>query len=390
MARYDAIVLGLGAMGSAAAFQLARRGARVLGIDRFEPPHALGSTHGDTRVTRLAIGEGEHLTPLVIRSHEIWREIERETGANLLTANGGLVISSDAPTSVTHVAGFFANTVAAARRFRIAHELLDAAAIRKRFPNFRVRDNEVGYFEPAAGFVRPEACVAAQLVLARRHGADIRTGERVMRFEESSSGVTVVTEKANHEADRLIVAAGPWLPEFLGGAQAGLFRIFRQVLFWFDIEEPAEQFAPDRFPIFIWELQGARQGIYGFPAIDGSRGGIKVATEEYAAVTTPDAVSRTVDPREISAMYDCYVAPNLSGVRPTCAKSAVCLYTVTPDFGFVIDWLPGSKRIVVASPCSGHGFKHSATVGEILAELVVDGRSRFELAPFAFQRFVAT
>jgi sarcosine oxidase len=168
-----------------------------------------------------------------------------------------------------------------------------------------------------------------------------------------------------------------------------VFRIFRQVLFWFDIEQPVQQFAPDRFPIFIWELQDADQGIYGFPAIDGSRGGMKLATEQYAAATTPDAVSREVDASETSTMYESYVAPNLSGVRPTCIKTAVCLYTVTPDFGFVIDWLPGSKRIVVASPCSGHGFKHSAAIGEILADLATQAASAFDLHPFGFGRFRA-
>jgi sarcosine oxidase len=142
--KYDAIVLGLGAMGSAAAHQLAKRGADVLGIDRYSPPHAFGSSHGGTRITRLAIGEGEYYTPLAMRAHEIWREIENETGANLLTTNGGLVISSDDKLSKTHVDGFFQNTVAAAKRFGITHELLDAAEIRRRYPQFRIGNEEYG------------------------------------------------------------------------------------------------------------------------------------------------------------------------------------------------------------------------------------------------------
>src|SRR5215469_2880184 len=166
MDRHDAIVLGLGAMGSAAAWQLAKRGARVLGLDQYAPPHANGSSHGDSRITRLAIGEGDHLTPLVLRAHEIWREIERETGARLLTTTGGLVISSPSRTSFTHVEGFFENTVAAAGKYSIAHAMLDASEIRERFPPFKVRDDEVGYLERDAGFLRPEACIAAQLALA--------------------------------------------------------------------------------------------------------------------------------------------------------------------------------------------------------------------------------
>jgi sarcosine oxidase len=177
MKRFHTVVLGLGAMGSAAVCQLAKRGHRVLGIDRFEPPHAYGSSHGDTRITRLAIGEGEHYTPLALRSHELWRELERETGESLLINCGELIISSAAKTSISHGERFFANTLAAARKHGIAHEILDAAAIRRRFPDFNVRDDEVGYFEREAGFLRPEACVHAQLALARQHGAKIRTGD---------------------------------------------------------------------------------------------------------------------------------------------------------------------------------------------------------------------
>lgn len=386
MSRYDAIVLGLGAMGSAATFQLARRGARVLGLDQYAPPHANGSSHGDTRITRLAIGEGDHLTPLVLRAHEIWREVEHETGATLLTSTGGLVISSPLRTSFTHVEGFFDNTVAAARKFGIAHEMLDAAAIRERFPPFKVRDDEVGYLERDAGFLRPEACIAAQLSLAQKRGAELRVNERVVGFEETSGGVQIETESSRYVADRLIITAGAWLPKLVP-ACARLLRVYRQVLYWFALDGSHEAFSPERFPVFIWELQETRQGIYGFPAIDGARGGLKIATESYGDPVSPDAVDRRVNDDEIAPMYSRYVAPQFAGIAPRCIKSAVCLYTVTPDFGFIIDWLPGSERVLIASACSGHGFKHSATIGEILAQLTVDGRSHFDVAPYRFARF---
>src|SRR5271168_955765 len=191
MAKYDAIVIGLGAMGSAALYQLAKRGVRVAGFDRFSPPHDQGSSHGDTRITRLAIGEGAHYTPLVKRSHAIWRAIEKETGADLLTQCGELIISSTARKSSIHVEGFFQNTVDAARKFGIAHELLDANQIRARFPQFNVRDDETGYFEPEAGFVRPEACIGAELFLAEKHGATIHRNEPVLSFAPSANGVSV-------------------------------------------------------------------------------------------------------------------------------------------------------------------------------------------------------
>jgi len=384
---YDVAILGLGAMGSAAALQLAKRGAKVIGFDRFDPPHAYGSSHGDTRVTRLAIGEGDHLTPLVMRSHQLWREIERETGASLLSEVGGLIISSATNAAQTHVEGFFGKTVAAAKEFGIAHELLDAQQIRARWPQFNVQDDEFGYFEPTAGFVRPEACVRVQLALAKEHGAEIHTNEKALRFAPSSDCVTVTTDKGRYTANKLILAAGPWLPEVLGETHAPLFKVYRQTQFWFAVEDVAP-FLPERFPIFVWELKDSTRGIYGFPAIDGLDGGIKVASEEFNATTTPDSVARDVSQDEIAAVY-ALIAPHLSGVGPRCLRASTCLYTVTPDFGFIIDRHPDSDRILIASPCSGHGFKHSPAIGEALADLPLDRPPRFDLAPFRLARFHA-
>jgi sarcosine oxidase len=386
MERYDTLVLGLGAMGSAAVYQLAKRGRKVLGLDQFSPPHAFGSSHGDTRITRLAIGEGEHYTPLVMRSHEIWREIERETGINLLTVTGGLVISSRAKTSVLHVQDFFATTVAAAKRYRIAHEVLDANAIRRRFPEFNVRDDEIGYYESEAGFVRPDTCIQVQLNLAKKYGAAIRSNEKVLGFEPSRAGVIITTDKDKYVADRLVVSAGAWLPELIGESYAKPFAVRRQTLFWFAPKGSAAPFLPGNFPIYIWELQGRKQAIYGFPAVDGESGGVKVATQQYETTTTPDTVDRRVSDLEAAAMYD-YITPYLPGLSSTCVKAVACLYTVTPDAEFVIDVHPEFPKVIIASPCSGHGFKHSAAIGEALAELAIDGRSRFDFSAFSLGRF---
>lgn len=384
---YDAIVLGLGAVGSAAAYQLALRGCRVLGIDQFSPPHDLGSTHGDTRITRQAIGEGAHYTPLALRSYELFREVERETGADLLTVCGGLIISSDGVTTGTHVSGFFENTLAAARAYGIAHEMLDAAEIRRRFPQFRVRDDERAYYEPGAGFLRPEACVDAQLTLAERHGAELHRGERALSYRRDGESIELTTDGNSYSADRLIVSAGPWLPELIDERYRHLFAIRRQVLHWFDVGEAGERFAPGRFPVFIWQFSGDEPGCYGFPAVDGAGGGIKIATEQYETTTTPDAVERSVSDAETAAMYARCVGPRLAGVGPKCVRSVTCLYTGTPDSGFVIDTDPADERVIIASPCSGHGFKHSAAVGEAIAELVCDGRSRVDLSAFRIGRF---
>jgi sarcosine oxidase len=385
MPDFDVIVLGLGAMGSAALYQLAKRGVRVLGIDRFSPPHDRGSSHGDTRITRLAIGEGAHYTPLVKRTHEIWREIEREAGADLLTQCGGLVISSENKSSFTHVEAFFRNTVNAAHEHGITHELLDAAQIRARFPAFNVRDNEFGYFEPEAGFVRPEACIAALLQLAEKHGAESHRNEIVRTFDASDHTVSVTTDRRIYRADKLIVATGTWLPELVGSDVAKLLRVYRQVLCWYEVDGDVAAYEPPRFPIFIWELADTHQGIYGFPSIDGAS--LKVATEEYAHTTSPDTVDRVASPEEIATTYRQFVAPYLKGISARSPRAKVCLYTVTPDAGFIIDHLPSSERVILASCCSGHGFKHSAAIGEVLANMAQGRGSPFDLAPFRLCRF---
>lgn len=386
MAESEFVVLGLGAMGSAAAFQLAKRGCNVLAIDQFSPPHIYGSSHGETRITRCAIGEAPHYSPLALRSHEIWRDIEAESGASLLTITGGLVLSSPSRTARLHVDDFFANTLAAARRFCIAHEILDAAEIRRRFPQFRVRDGEQAYFESGAGFLRPEACIAAQLDLARRFGAEIRTGERVLGLDPLADGVLVHTERDSIRTRKLILCAGPWLPQLIGPRYGAPFRVLRQVLFWFGVED-VRAYGAENCPVYIWELQGPDQAIYGFPAIDGPSGGIKIATQQYESATTPDAVERNVSQAEMSAMHR-LIAPFFTGLTGQCIKAVTCLYTQTPDSGFVISPHPDSDRVIIASPCSGHGFKHSAAIGELLADIATGMAPRIDLSPFSLSRLL--
>ena len=377
MERFDVIVIGLGAMGAATVCQLAGRGVRVLGIDQYAPPHAFGASHGDTRITRLAIGEGAVYSPLAIRSHQIWRELEAETGADLMTTTGMLVISSAATTASVHVPNFFDNTIAAAIEHDIAHERLDASEIRSRFPQFAVADDELGYYEPDAGYLRPEACVTTQLALAERRSATLKRGERVLGFAEEGDGVWLRTDKGLYAADRLVIAAGAWVRDFLPPELQRLFTVRRQVLFWFDIAREPEMFAPDRCPVFIWELPVEDRVIYGFPAVDGPTGGVKIATEQQGVATTPDTVDRKVTPEEAARTHAECIADFMPAVSSRCLRSAACLYTVTPDAGFVIDPHPESERVTVVSACSGHGFKHSAAIGEIVAEGFTGGRPAF-------------
>ncbi len=259
------IVVGLGAMGSAICMQLAARSAPVIGIDRYRPPHELGSTHGETRITRLAIGEGTEYVPLVLRSHQLWREIERETGEQLLTHTGGLIM---APAT----SAFLAQTRAAASRFGIEHENLAEAELAERFPMFEVAPGTEAYYEPEAGYVRPEAAVSAQLELAARHGARLQFDEQVLRWSAGGRGVEVNTDAGTYRAGSLVLSAGPWLPElFPEGAVT--FAIHRQLMYWFPVRERPDQL--DAMPIFVFDFGGARDGFvhldgfYGFPPIGG-------------------------------------------------------------------------------------------------------------------------
>lgn len=385
--RVGTLVVGLGAKGSATVYQLAKRGHAVLGIDQFAPPHPHGSTHGQTRVTRQAIGEGEHYSPFAIRSHELWREIEREANVELLTVTGLLVISSGTGSATVHVADFLATTVTAAKRYGVPHELLSPGEIRRRFPAFNVHDEESGYFEPGAGYLRAEACVAAQLALAERHGAVLHRGEKVLSVRQKGSQVTVRTDRASYSAEQVVLSTGPWLPELLSPEHAGIFSVTRQVLYWFAPKKSIEPFLPERFPVFIWEPHGGPQGLYGFPAVDGPTGGVKVAPAGYGESTTATKGSPPVTDEEIEAVYQSLVAPCLPDLSSRCLKTVTCLYTVTPDAGFVIDRHPAYDRVLLVSPCSGHGFKHSAAIGEAVAELVTDGASRLDLSSFSLRRF---
>ena len=387
MQRADVIVVGLGAVGSAATYHLAKQGNRVCGFDSYHPPHSNGSSHGETRITRLAIGEGEEYTPLAMRSHELWTEIHRETGVDLLVACGGLIISNRSEAKQSHgVSGFLDNTVRAAQTYKIPHERLSAADIRRRFPQFRVADHEEGYFEPSAGYLHVEACIETQLKLAKdRYGAELHTETPIESYRAVPDGIEVITASGEtYHADQLLVCAGAWLPKLvkLDPPCNDLFRVTRQVMHWFDVPAPRERFAPPAFPVFIWEPAGKVQPISGFPltSLDASSG-VKIATEGKEVVD-PDLVDRTEPQARIDTTFQEYFGHCFPDFLPRCLKSKVCFYTEVEGGRFVIDRVPGNERVLFASACSGHGFKHSAALGEALAQTLATGRSEIDLSPF--------
>jgi sarcosine oxidase len=381
----DVIIVGLGAMGSAALYQLARRRLRVIGIDRFVPPHDRGSSHGESRITRQAIGEGEEYVPFALRSHEIWRELEAESGQSLLEQTGGLILGREAESALQHgQTDFIGRTIAAATRFRIEHEVLTAGEVATRFPQFQLVGDETCYYEPGAGFLRPEQCIATQIDRARALGASIRTAETVTRVTAIATGVTIVTGSATYTAGHVVVTAGAWVPRLLGGKFAKVLGVYPQTLFWFAADDIAA-YAPGRFPIFIWRYgAGEDDHFYGFPVVGD---GVKLATEQFARTMEPDDERPMPSPADAQRMHETHVRGRLAGVSDRCLRAVTCLYTVSADSRFVIDRHPEWDRVLVASPCSGHGFKHSAAIGEALAECVVDGKSRLDLAPFSLSRF---
>lgn len=387
--RCDVLVLGLGAMGAATVYQLAKAGVNVVGIDRHHPPHNLGSSHGDTRITRLSVGEGAQYVPIVRNSHRIWRELEALSGESLFEQSGLLVLTSSSEFDPEDQTDFTLRTIGLAQTYGIEHEVLSAKQIRQRFPQFaHAHDSAIGYFEPGGGFVRPERCIDVQLTLAEQHGATLYKGETVTGITSSEEGVTVTTDRRTLFANKLVISAGNWNGEWLGEPYENLLSVYRQKLFWFELEEDAGLVGHS--PTFILTHGRGDDNInYGFPALSGE-GSMKIATAQYHTASAPQAIDRTVSATEAQDMYEHQVHNRIAGVTSTVVKSAVCAYTVTPDRHFIIDEHPSLQHTLFVSACSGHGFKHSAALGEAFAQWCIRGSTDLDLSSFSLKRFEGT
>ncbi len=380
--RGEVIVVGLGAMGAAVSCQLARRGVSVIGLDRYAPPHDGGSTHGESRITRLAVGEGDEYVPLVRRSHELWREIEAESRHALFTQTGGVVIGMPG-------SEFLERTRAVAASHGIAHEILDGAELRDRFPMFVAGETACAYYEPEAGYVRPEAAVAAQLSLATAAGARLCLGEPVVEWHASPEGVRVRTASATIDADQLVLCPGPWINQLFPGGR-DVFAVYRQLLLWYPIVDAAPSL--DEMPIFVWDFGGEStgfvhfQGFYGFPPLAGPARGVKVATEQFTHTTEPDGAQHPATSDEATRMRRHVIAKRLPWLGSTPLRTVSCLYTSTRGSRFVIDRHPAHKNVMIVSACSGHGFKHSPAIGEAVAAWMTGHASEVDLSPFQYPR----
>lgn len=370
---HDVGIVGLGAMGSMTALELARRGTRVIGFDRFRPPHPLGSSTGRSRIIREAYFEHPQYVPLVQRAYVKWAELERDSGLSLLSATGGLMIG---PAEGILVSG----ARRSALQHRLPFEMLGPDEVRRRFPVFLARPNDAGLYEPRAGVLKPEAAIETALALAASAGAELRYHEPVLEWRPAGEGISLRTTASEYLVQRLVLAGGAWMAGTLPGSSLGL-TVARQTLFWFEPEGDRALVSAERMPVFIWEWAPGEM-FYGFPD-QGS--GVKVAIHHQGEPADPDTVRRTAAPEEAERLRAI-----MSGLTPAfngrLLESAVCLYTNTPDGDFLIDRSPLDRRVIVASPCSGHGFKFAPALGEVLADLALDRTPALDLAPFRLGR----
>ncbi|KQR98805.1 methyltryptophan oxidase [Williamsia sp. Leaf354] len=367
------IVIGLGGMGSAAAYHLARRGVSVLGLEQFTPAHDRGSSHGGSRIIRQSYFEDPAYVPLLLRAYELWEELARASGREVYRITGGLFIG---PPDCATVSG----SLHAAQLWGLEHEVLDAGEVARRFPGFVPEAGQVAVYEPLAGFARPEETVAAHIELAGREGADLRFGETVRSWSDHGQYVEVVTDSGRLRARELVICPGAWAPEILADLGVSI-EIERQVMYWFGLDAPTAADDPSAddvpamvdAPIYIQENADIEQ-IYGFPAIDGPDGGVKVAFFRRGDTCSPETIDRVVHDDETERMRT-RVRQLLPGVAGPALDAATCMYSTTPDHNFVIARHPRHDRVTVACGFSGHGFKFVPVVGEILADLVVDGHT---------------
>ncbi|WP_133554992.1 N-methyl-L-tryptophan oxidase [Algoriphagus boseongensis] len=367
---FDIAVIGLGAVGSSALYQLSKSGKRVLGIDRFDPPHVFGSSHGETRITRLAVGEGEDYVALAKRSHEIWRELEQLSGEKIMTQTGGIQIDSGVIPWAKHGAeGFWERTVSFAKSQKINHKILSVEEFRKTYPAFAVPDSGKIYFEVESGFLRPELAIETQLRLAKSNGATIQPNSPVLAIQKEGGNFKIKTSSSEFICHKLLISAGGWIKDFLGVEQREGFKICRQILHWLEIEPGFD--AWQNHPVWMWGFgSNPEDFIYGFPALDGKT--VKMATELFLAIDHPDLLNREVSKEEQIQFWETKVKGRINGVLPNFVKSQVCFYTVTEDARFVIEPWNGDSRAILVSACSGHGFKHSAALGEKLAQQLLE------------------
>jgi sarcosine oxidase len=368
------IVVGLGAHGSSTAYQLAKRGVDVIGIDQFRPPHSMGSSHGPSRILRMAYKEGSDYVPLLRRSFDLWHELNDSYSEPSFQVTGGLFMGQPTGRAMTGMQ-------TASREQNVEIQMMTPSEVREKYPSFLIPDGWEAIWDPNSGAIFPEVAVAAHLNLAAAAGADLRFDERVEGWSANSSGVTVKTSRREYEADAVILTSGVWMPGMLGDLELP-FDIERVSLWMIEPRANHDFFRAGTFPNASFEI-GEKYPLY-MQANFGT--GVKMALDHHGTPTTAETVDRTITKEDHDKIFEQIrrFVPDLDG---RVLDSAVCMYTNTPDLNFVVDKHPAYDNVIIGSACSGHGFKFAPVMGEILADLALDGQSQFDLEMFSATRF---
>ncbi|WP_172125477.1 MULTISPECIES: N-methyl-L-tryptophan oxidase [unclassified Devosia] len=370
---YDVIIIGLGAMGSAAVAEIAARGHKVLGLEAFQPAHKLSSSHGDSRIIRLGYHEDPAYVPLLQRAYRNWARMERRLQTNLLSKVGVLQIGKPG-------SDLIGGMLASCAEYGLAHEILDQAEMADRYPAYRLAGDEIGVFDPEGGYIRPEAAIWGNLKLATADGAHIHIGERITSIERGAT-IMVRSPQASYETRKVIVATGAWISELVPELAARAAPI-KQVVAWY---QPGDGFLaqPNRMPCFLSD-EGEDGTWFGFPQIGVD--GVKIGKHcHFFEPIDPDQANPAVTHADMD-LLDAFAARRMPEVATTRIKAVTCRYTMLPGENFLIDLLPADPRVIVCSACSGHGFKFASVIGEILADLALDGGTTLPIAPFTFDR----
>jgi sarcosine oxidase len=372
---YDIIVIGVGAMGSATLYSLAKRGYKVCGIEQFGVAHNQGSSHGETRLIRKAYFEHPNYLSLLHSAYDEWEQLNEESGQELFAKNGLLLAGKPDSTIIKGLKACYS-------QHDLPHEKLDIEEAQKRWPDINLPEGSEVYYDPIAGYLHVEKCIREFCRLAAKEGAKLFNHEKVIKWQtNTNSAVTVTTEKRTISSDRLIITCGAWASGVLKSLDLNL-EIWRKVLFWYDAPD-LEPFRPGRFPSFFIETD--KGGFYGFPAINSA--GIKIG-EHYGKqiVSNPDKLNQSVDEEENEPVSN-FVSRTFPGLRTSPNKSVVCMYTMSPDENFIIDHHPEYETVVFAAGFSGHGFKFAPVIGNILADLAIDGSTEYPIDFLRLKRF---
>jgi sarcosine oxidase len=363
-------------MGSATAYHCARRGLKVLGLERYDIPHTMGSSHGITRIIRLAYSEHPSYVPLLHRAYELWRELQDAFGRQLLYITGSLDIGPEDD-------WVFSGSLESCREHGLRHEVLSALEVNGRYPGYNLPAHLMCLYQPDGGFLLSELCIVAHVQMAQALGAEIHAREQVLKWEQVSDGVGVSTDRATYKTRSLVLTAGAWAGK-LASQVASVAIPERQVLAWLQPSVPA-LFSPEQFPVFNMSLDGSRY--YGLPVFGVP--GFKLGRYRHLRETVdPDSVDREPNSRDEQTLREFAEACFPAGAGATMALR-VCMFTNTPDGHFILDRDPEHSRVWIVSPCSGHGFKFCSVIGEVMADLAEQGETRHDISLHRLSRFHA-